>query len=60
MQFISQVMIAITASLVVAFLGLVWQFVKAVNEVPRLKKGMRILFERVEELEKQIKQKDNL
>ncbi len=52
MNFFSQILVAIISSLGVGFMALVWKFVKAVNEVPRMKKGMRILFERVEALEK--------
>lgn len=61
MQFISHILMTVISSLMVGFLTLVWKFVKAVNEVPRMKKGMRILFERLDESEKQInKLKDDL
>lgn len=55
-----QVTATILSTVGLGFLGLVWQFVKAVNEVPRMKKGLRILFEKTESLEKKVGELEKL
>lgn len=52
MDFFSQVFVSIISALGLGFMTLVWKFVKAVNEVPRVKKGIRMCIERIEALEK--------
>lgn len=51
MHFFSQIMISVFSTVMIAFLTLVWKFVKAINEVPRMRKGIQVLFERVRKLE---------
>ena len=56
-HFIAQVLIAVTSTGILGFFGLAWKFFKAVNEVPRIRKGVRILFERIEKIEKELEDK---
>lgn len=49
-----QICTAMTSAALLGFFGLAWKFFKAVSEVPRLRKGMRILFEKIETLEKEV------
>lgn len=57
-HFFYQVMATILSTVGLGFLGLLWKFISAISELPRMRKGMRLLFERVEKLEQEAKRKD--
>ena len=59
-HFIYQVMATILSAVALGLFGLFLKMYKATDEMPRIRKGIRVLFERVEKLEKEIKQKENL
>lgn len=58
MQFISQILTAVISTFGVGFLAIVWRFLVTVSQLPRMEKGIRTLFERVEKLEQEAQKKN--
>ncbi len=58
MHLFYQVLATILSTVGLGFMGLVWKFFSAISEIPRMRKGMRMLFEKVEKLEEKLRDED--